>query len=169
MVSAPTPRCFLISRWIASIDARTGLRLRPVRVLSESSPWVANSRLVATSAEPFKRRKGSSCSLRRMRAGNRERSWRSGSMFSRVVYERPYSLANHCKTSSSLCTACFARARASASAAESCFSDTIRSSNGFEGESWVKVSLMAETASFSPDRSFSSVIQTERLAPPVGR
>ena len=38
MVSAPTPRRFLISRWMASLEARIGLRFKPVRVLSASKP-----------------------------------------------------------------------------------------------------------------------------------
>src|ERR1039458_7948985 len=36
MVSAPTPRRFLISRWMASLEARIGLRFRPGKVFSAS-------------------------------------------------------------------------------------------------------------------------------------
>ena len=73
MVSAPTPRRFLISRWMASLVASTGLRFRPVRVLSASNPCVAKSRLVATSTMPFTRCSGSNSSFSKMRAGKSER------------------------------------------------------------------------------------------------
>jgi len=48
-------------------------------------PGVANSRLTAISTTPSTSRNGSNSSLRRIRAGNKERSCRSGSISSSVV------------------------------------------------------------------------------------
>ena len=73
IVSAPTPRRFFISRWMASLEARTGLRFRPVSVFSASSPCVAKSRLVATSTVPFRRRNGSNSSLQQNARGKKRK------------------------------------------------------------------------------------------------
>ena len=78
-VSAPTPRCFLISRCTASPTARIGCSFRFVSVRRPSRPGVAKSRLHATSTTPSTSRSGSSSSFSRIRAGNCESSPRSGS------------------------------------------------------------------------------------------
>src|SRR5689334_11001971 len=136
MVSAPTPRCFLISRWMASVGERTGLRRKPVMVLSESSPWVAKRRLVAISMEPLIRRSGSNCSFSRTRAGKSESSCRSGSTESSGANGSSYSPASHFNTSSSDLgrlpgSDWHSRRRFSASRPESCRDSTMRSSMGF--------------------------------------
>jgi hypothetical protein len=69
MVSAPTPRRFFISRWMASLGGEHGLEAQPGQGAQRVEPCVANRRLVAISTDPLTRRSGRSSSFSRMRAG----------------------------------------------------------------------------------------------------
>jgi hypothetical protein len=129
----------------ASLVARTGLRFKPVIVFSASRPCVANSRLVATSTVPLSRRNGSNSSFSKIRAGNSESNWRSGSTSSNDVNTRPYSCASQRRISSSL--------------EDSCRDATMRSSNGFGSLAGVSVIFC--------DSIFTAINRAAWPAPPV--
>ena len=74
---------------------------RPLNAFSDSNPCGSNKRLVATSTPSSDCRSGRSCSLIRIRAGNREIASGSISSASRDVNSSPYSFASHCRAAPS--------------------------------------------------------------------